>query len=221
MISKAVAAADGVPFFLEQLVISLIEEQSQGPSPHRRLGGVPLMLAQLMSERLDRRPGRAASRRRRRASAAPSPGTFCSHCSRTRRGQVQERLEALVEAEILRPRRYGAEVRYEFRHGLLQRMAHESMLHTERRRMHVRIAEVLRKRKEPNRRSWKHSPIICPKRVRLTEAISAWLRAGLSAAKRFGACRGDRAYPARARPAGPDSRSRVTAAIRAAIFRRR
>jgi len=52
-------------------------------------------------------------------------------------GQVQEWLEALVEAEILRPRRYGAEVRYEFRHALLQRMAHESMLHDERRRRRV------------------------------------------------------------------------------------
>ena len=42
-------------------------------------------------------------------------------------------LQALVEAEILLPRRYGAEIQYEFRHALLQLMAYESMLQVERR----------------------------------------------------------------------------------------
>ncbi len=79
MISKAVAAADGVPFFLEQLVISLIEEQSQGPAPHRRLGwraadACPIDVGTSRSAARER----GGSRRRRRASAAPSHGTFCS-----------------------------------------------------------------------------------------------------------------------------------------------
>ena len=34
MVSKAVEAAEGVPFFLEQLVISLLDEKSRGPVPH-------------------------------------------------------------------------------------------------------------------------------------------------------------------------------------------
>ncbi len=45
---------------------------------------------------------------------------------------VAEPLQALVEAEILLPRRYGAEIQYEFRHALLQRIAYESMLQPER-----------------------------------------------------------------------------------------
>jgi class 3 adenylate cyclase/tetratricopeptide (TPR) repeat protein len=183
MISKAIAAADGVPFFLEQLVISLIEEHSQGPAPYRRLGGVPLMLAELMSERLDRRPGG-----RRIAQAAACIGRsftleFLLKLLKDEAGQIQERLEALVEAEILLPRRHGAEVRYEFRHALLQRMAHESMLHAERRLMHRRVVDVLREAGgEPT----------IPEAVayHLTEAgafdeaIGAWLRAGTSAARR-------------------------------------
>src|SRR5262249_49605903 len=57
VVSRAVEAGEGVPLFVEQLVISLIDEQSRGPAPRRALVGVPLMLAELMSERLDRRPG--------------------------------------------------------------------------------------------------------------------------------------------------------------------
>ena len=185
MISRAVAAADGVPFFVEQLLISLIEEQARGPAPHRRLGGVPLMLAQLLSERLDRRPGARGVAQ----TAACIGGSFTRDfllklLNDDDPAQVQERLEALVEAEILRPRRYGAEVRYEFRHSLLQRMAHESTLHAERRRMHRRIAEVLQEEE-------KGEPTVLEALAHhlfeagaFDEAISAWLRAGLSATRR-------------------------------------
>jgi len=184
MVSKAVAAAEGVPFFLEQLVISLIEEQSRGPTPHRRLGGVPLMLAELMSERLDRRPGA-----RRIAQAAACIGgsftrDFLLALLKDEAGQVQERLEALVEAEILLPRRYGAEIRYEFRHALLQRMAHESMLHAERRLMHGRIVEVLRDAEGGEPTIPEALAYHLTEAGAFPEAIGAWLRAGTSAGKR-------------------------------------
>jgi len=183
-IHEAAAAAEGVPFFLEQLVISLIEEQSRGPASHRRLGGVPLMLAEFMSARLDRRPGA----RRVAQAAACIGGSFTADFLVAVLGdesaEVQERLEALVEGEILLPRRRGAEIRYGFRHALLQRMARESMVHAERRLMHRRIVEVLKgtEVREPT----------IPEALahHLTEAgafpdaINAWLRAGVSAARR-------------------------------------
>src|SRR6185437_5128714 len=56
-ILQAIIAAEGVPLFLEQLILSLIEEQLEAPDQGRRRPGVPLMLAEMMSERLDRRPG--------------------------------------------------------------------------------------------------------------------------------------------------------------------
>src|SRR5262249_50866744 len=121
MISKAVGAAQGVPFFLEQLIISLLDEQLRGPAPHRRLGGVPLMLAELMSERLDRRPGA----RRIAQAAACIGGAFTRDFLMTLleddARQAHERLESLVEAEILAPKRFGAEIRHDDRHGPLQR----------------------------------------------------------------------------------------------------
>ncbi len=183
MVVKAVEAAEGVPFFLEQLVISLLDEQSRGPAPHRRLGGVPLMLAELMSERLDRRPGA----RHIAQAAACINGAFTLDfllALLEDEAQVRERLEALVEAEILLPKRFGAEIRYEFRHVLLQRMAHESMVQTERRAMHVRIVEVLRNAEVGE-------PVIpevlayhFTEAGAFPEAVGAWLRAGVAADRR-------------------------------------
>jgi class 3 adenylate cyclase/tetratricopeptide (TPR) repeat protein len=183
MIAKAVEAAAGVPFFLEQLVISLRDEQARGTGPHRRLGGVPLRLAELMSERLDRRPGA----RRIAQAAACIGGAFTRDfllALLKDETQVPERLEALVEAEILQPKRFGAEIRYEFRHVLLQRMAHESIVQTERRAMHARIVEVLRK-------AAAGEPVI-PEALAyhlteagaFAEAVQAWLRAGVAASRR-------------------------------------
>jgi len=184
MLSKAVDAAQGVPFFLEQLIISLLDEQSRGPAAHRRLGGVPLMLAELMSERLDRRPGA----RRVAQAAACIGGAFTSDflpaLLEDDARQVHERLEALVEAEILAPKRFGAEIRYEFRHVLLQRMAHESMIQTDRRAMHRRIVEVLRDAQGGE-------PVIAEvlayhltEAGAFEEATRWWLHAGVGAARR-------------------------------------
>ena len=184
MILQAVDAAQGVPFFVEQLVISLLDEQVRGSAPHRRLGGVPLMLAEMMSERLDRRPGARPVAQ----AAACVGGAFTRDFLLTLLNddprQVTERLEALVDAEILVPRRLGAEIRYEFRHVLLQRMAHESMVQSERRAMHGRIVDALRgaERGEP----------VIPEALahHLTEAgafpeaTRAWLHAGVEAARR-------------------------------------
>jgi tetratricopeptide (TPR) repeat protein len=185
VIANAVAAADGVPFFLEQLLISLIEEQAQGPAPHRRLGGVPLMLAQLLSERLDRRPGaRGVAQAAACIGDSFTPDFLFKLLKDEGPAPVQERLEALVDAEILRPRRYGAEVRYEFRHGLLERMAHESMLHADRRRLHKRIADVMRAEGRGEPTVLEAVAHHLSEAGAFEEAIGAWLRAGLSAAKR-------------------------------------
>ena len=173
--------AEGVPFFVEQLIISLLDEQFRGPAAHRRLGGVPLMLAELMSERLDRRPGA----RRVAQAAACIAGAFTREfllaLLEEDPQQVHERIEALVDAEILVPKRFGAEIRYEFRHVLLQRMAHESMIHTERRAMHRRVVEVLRKEEGVE-------PVIpevlayhLTEAGAFPEAVVAWLRAGVAA----------------------------------------
>ncbi len=183
-IARAVAAAEGVPLFLEQLVISLVEEGEDGAHAARKPSGMPLRLAEMMSERLDRRPGG-----RRIVQAAACIGRsftpdFLAAMLEQDAAAVVRPLDSLVDAELLLPRPYGAETRYEFRHALLQRLAYESVVQADRRAMHERIVAVMDSREQTD-------PI--PPEVRahhLTEAarfeaaVGAWLQAGVAAAGR-------------------------------------
>ena len=180
ILMRAVQAAEGVPLFVEQLVLSLIDgEKRQG---RRHTDGLPLMLAEMMSERLDRRPGA-----RRIVQAAACIGRsfrvdFLGALLHEDSKELANRLEALVDAEILLPKRYGAEIRYEFRHSLLQRMAYDSMVQVERRAMHARMVAVLREREDAG------IPEVIAHHLTeagvFPEAARSWLLAGVNAAKR-------------------------------------
>jgi class 3 adenylate cyclase/tetratricopeptide (TPR) repeat protein len=181
---QAVHSAEGIPLFVEQLVMALLDERVQGNLRNRRLGGVPLMLAEMLSERLDRLPGG-----RRIVQAAACIGRsfvpeFLLAVLEEQPAQVARPLEELVTAEILLPKRYGTEIRYEFRHALLQRMAYESMVQPERRAMHGRVVDVLRQhlatRPTPPEVMAHH----LTEAGRPLEAIEAWLQAGANAAAR-------------------------------------
>ncbi len=182
LLRRGVEAAEGVPLFLEQFMISLIEEHRRAPDLSSKPAGVPLLLAEKMSGRLDRRPGA-----RRIVQAAACIGrsfapAFLAALLQQQPLEVADPLQALVEAEILLPRRYGAEIQYEFRHALLQRIAYESMLQVERRATHLGVVAVLRKAGEqiPLEVIAYH----LTEAGEFREAIEAWLRAGFHAAER-------------------------------------
>ncbi len=183
-VAHALAAAEGIPLFIEQLVLSLVEEQGQEAPARPRAAGVPLLLAEIMTERLDRRPG---SRRIVQAAACIGRSftpEFLAELLEQAPDAVGQPLQSLVEAEIILPRRLGAEIRFEFRHALLQRMAYESMLQSNRRVMHGRIVALL------TRHTLRE---ITPPEVlahhlteagRTAEAVAGWLQAGVAAAHR-------------------------------------
>ncbi|MDM0105382.1 adenylate/guanylate cyclase domain-containing protein [Variovorax sp. J22R24] len=184
VIEQAVRSSDGLPLFVEQLVMALLDERVQGNQRNRRLGGVPLMLAEMLSERLDRLPGG-----RRIVQAAACIGRsfvpeFLLTILEQGADQVARPLEELVTAEILEPKRFGVEIRYQFCHALLQRMAYESMLQDERQAMHGRIVDVLRQhfanRPIPQELIAHH----LTEAGRTVDAAQAWLEAGASAAGR-------------------------------------
>jgi class 3 adenylate cyclase/predicted ATPase len=184
LLNRAVEAAEGVPLFLEQFMISLIEEHRREPNLRPKPNSVPLLLAELMSERLDRRPGA-----RRIVQAAACIGRsftpiFLAALLQQQPEAVAEPLQSLVEAEILLPRRYGAEIQYEFRHVLLQRMAYESMLQTERRATHQGVVAVLRGADKSGQAPFEVIAYHLTEAGDFREAIEMWLRAGLHAAQR-------------------------------------
>jgi class 3 adenylate cyclase/predicted ATPase len=183
-IARAVNAAEGVPLFIEQFIISLIESKRHARASGMQQNGVPLVLAEMISERLDRRPG---ARRVMRAAACMGRSftpDFLAELLGEDHTNVVAPLQALVEGEILYPKRFGAEIRYEFRHALLQRVAYESVMQTERRAMHARIASLLEDHDELGP---PHPELIAhhlTEAARYPDAVKAWLLAGTTAARR-------------------------------------
>jgi predicted ATPase len=181
---RAVEAADGIPLFVEYLVLSLVDQKEQASAASRRRGDLPLTLAAMISERLDR----VADGRRVVQTAAcigrAFKADFLASLLQENVAKVTEPLEALIDAEILRPNHEERELRFEFRHALLQRAAYESMVQSERRATHANIVNELQ-------RDGGAGPFV-PELIayhltasgQFQEAIRTWLDAGTNAARR-------------------------------------
>jgi class 3 adenylate cyclase len=184
LLSRAAAACDGIPLFIEQLVLSLISQSGRGDGRTAAPSDLPLTLGEMMSERLDRLEGG-----RRVVQAAACIGRsfgadFLGSLLDDTGVRVLEPLEALVKAEILRRRLDGGATTYEFRHVLLQRVAYESMVQVDRRAMHARVAALLNQRSNAE-------PVIAEVQAHhltqageVREAIEAWLEAAAGASRR-------------------------------------
>ena len=183
-LARAVEAADGIPLFVQYLVLSLVDQKEQASNAARKLSDLPLTLAAMLSERLDRLAGG-----RRVVQAAACIGRaftadFLAALLQESAVKVVEPLEALVDAEILRPNYESREVRFEFRHALLQRAAYESMVQSERRATHASIVKELQK-------IGAAGPLV-PELIahhltgsgQFQEAAKTWLDAGMTAARR-------------------------------------
>src|SRR5262249_3587218 len=57
VLSRPAAACDGIPLFIEQLVLSLISQSARGGGRMPAATDLPLTLGEMMSERLDRLEG--------------------------------------------------------------------------------------------------------------------------------------------------------------------
>jgi class 3 adenylate cyclase len=185
-LSEVVSSSDGIPLFIEQLVISLVS-QERDPAPGGQRSGapvLPLTLAEMLSERLDRLPGG-----RRIVQAAACIGrAFTSSFLAALLGEKEvallEPLKALVGAEILRRQGENTGSELEFRHSLLRRVAYESILQAERRAYHMRIVALLKDGQDLG-------PVLPEVMAHhltaagaIEAAVEAWLGAGVRAAQR-------------------------------------
>lgn len=181
---RAVEAADGIPLFVEYLVLSLVDQKEQASGAARRRGDLPLTLAATISERLDRV---ADGRRIVQAAACigrPFTADFLAALLQESDTKIVEPLEALIDAEILRSNHEDREVRFEFRHALLQRAAYESMVQSERRATHANIVKEL----QQDSTAGPFGPELIAHHLtasgQFQEAIKTWLDAGTNAARR-------------------------------------
>jgi class 3 adenylate cyclase/tetratricopeptide (TPR) repeat protein len=183
LVDRAIGLADGNPLFVEQLMLSLIDNQGGATRPTGREEVLPLTLAEMMSERLDRLPG---GRRIVQMSACLgrsfTPKSL-AHLLGDPDVHQTDVLDQLVKADILRVQEDAAEPSYEFCHALLQRAAHDSMVQSERRATHARIADMLASDETgpPIPEVYAHH-LTAAGAIR--RAVDAWLRAGQSAGRR-------------------------------------
>jgi class 3 adenylate cyclase/predicted ATPase len=149
ILDRIVERTDGVPLFIEELTKSLIEDgllaeefDSTGPDVLKRLA-IPSSLQNSLMARLDR-----LNETKRVAQLAAVIGrefsyellravvSFSEH-------ELQGALERLAYSELIFQRGDPPRARYTFKHALIQDAAYQSLLRSQRRMQHRRVAETL------------------------------------------------------------------------------
>ncbi|MFY0563983.1 protein kinase domain-containing protein [Archangium lansingense] len=136
-----VAKTDGIPLFVEEMTNMVL---ARGPTTGELPASIPESLHELLLARLDMLP----SRQKALAQLCSVVGRSFTHAllealTQRRGDSLRRDLEELVAAGLLERQEEHAEPGYQFRHGLIQDVACESLLRSTRRRYHLRIAQVL------------------------------------------------------------------------------
>lgn len=181
MLRQVVTQADGSPLFVEQLTLSIIDNHGRAQPPGARGYDLPVTLAEMVSERLDRIPGGRRIVQMAACLGRSFTRQFIEGLLDKQPDQTAELLDRLVNAEILRQR--GAADSYEFRHALLQHAAHELMVPSVRRAAHARILRALQTPEQ--------GPVVpevlahhLTEAGQFKEAAAAWLQAAAAASRR-------------------------------------
>ncbi len=137
---QIVARTDGVPLFMEELTKMVLESGVAGE------GNLPSSLEGWLRARLDR-----LETARELAQIASAIGRELSwellrEVAQWSDTELAHGLEQLVAAEILHRRGLHPNIRYRFKHALLQDAAYASLLRIDRQKLHHRIARVLESR---------------------------------------------------------------------------
>ncbi len=139
-IEQIVARTDGLPLFVEELTRVVVDAGLSDAAP------LPSSLEGWLLARLDRLDGV-----RELALVAAAIGREVSwellrEVAEWNEEELRHGLDRLVEAEILQRRGLPPRTRYRFRHSLLQDAAYASLLRSDRRHLHARIAQILESR---------------------------------------------------------------------------
>lgn len=139
IVNEIAARTDGVPLFIEELTIAVLEAGTAGS----RLA-VPTSLHDSLMARLDRVPGVKEV-----AQIAACIGREFAYpllvqvSSSIPEHELLKALERLTTAELVFARGTPPEARYTFKHALVRDAAYESLLKTRRRELHAGIARAL------------------------------------------------------------------------------
>ncbi|MGV7218239.1 ATP-binding protein [Bradyrhizobium sp. UFLA05-112] len=194
VVEEIIVKTDGVPLFLEELTKTVLESNLLTERHGRyvlsgewRQLAIPATLTDSLMARLDR-----MGPFKKIAQIGATIGREFSYetlhaVANTPADQIEAALDHLEEAGLIVRRGHPPDALYAFRHVMIQNAAHASLLHSERRKLHSRIAQVLA---EMYPEKTAREPELLAHH--LTEsgqsegAASFWLKAGEQAAKTGG-----------------------------------
>jgi tetratricopeptide (TPR) repeat protein len=144
LVGTLTARTAGVPLFVEELTRAALAQHEETGA----MAELPATLAESLSARLDRLPGRLKSLVVRCAVAGISfsPALVAPAFGPDEPSSVEGELQELIEVGFLQREEHANEPVYRFRHPLLQEAAYGSQPRGVRRDRHGRLARVLQER---------------------------------------------------------------------------
>ncbi len=191
LVEEIIVKTDGVPLFVEELTKAVLESnllsEKDGryvfSGPLRQLA-IPATLTDSLMARLDR----MASFKKVAQIGATIGREFSYELLRavagTSVGQLDLALSHLEDAGLITRRGHPPQAAYTFKHALMQDAAHSSLLNSDRKKLHARIAVVLaelypdRAEREPELFAYHFTEA-----NQRESAVDFWLKAGKRAAK--------------------------------------
>lgn len=142
ILNRIVDQTEGIPLFIEELTKSAVEARSGGHDAGGTISIPPTLQASLMA-RLDRLPAA-----KQVAQIGAVIGREFSHellaaVAPLAEPVLEQGLTQLLAANLLLQQGNSPDLRYVFKHALLQDAVYESMLRSSRAQFHARIAEAL------------------------------------------------------------------------------
>jgi class 3 adenylate cyclase/predicted ATPase len=179
IVQRIVEHTDGVPLFLEELTRTLAEGATSRATEHADAIEIPSTLKDSLTARLDR----LGSAKRVAQLGALLGRQFRHGVLQALHGAdddaLAEQLEQIVAIGLLSRSGAAPDVVYTFHHALMQDTAYESMLKSERRRLHARAGDILR---EQFSDLAEHEPELLARHYAAGEAwdqaVPLWLKAG-------------------------------------------
>ena len=135
--------ADGVPLFIEELTKTVLDRNAADSAAHKTLA-IPSSLHASLMARLDRL-GEARDIAKVAAALGRRFDFPVLQAALPDRAEtdLKEALQKIIDAELILPIGPSAPASYAFRHALIQDAAYGTLLRSERRALHGRIAKAL------------------------------------------------------------------------------
>ena len=149
VMNEIATKTEGVPLFVEELTRMLLEsglmreQNSGGPLPAL---AIPSTLYDSLMARLDRLGTAKEVAQFAATTGREFPYELLRAISPLEETRLSGALNRLVDAELLEEYSSPPQLRYRFKHALIRDAAYDSLLRSQRRQYHRKIAEVLRER---------------------------------------------------------------------------